>query len=382
MRLSSLTIYTLTALIAGGKAVQANETVPVPDLGEEPETPVDLVAEDASEVSEVEIEQAEVLPPENQFTGVEFSSSKKSAQPIELTELPTLNTTTQAEALEAETTQPEDTQLIAETSEECSAEHSANSEEFEEIASTQLIAQNRFKRCPRPLEVEPLEAPEVDAFAASPALSIYIPVGYGADRNTIFTSHSYQPSVRVDSGSVYSAGVGVGLGDADKSVGVELSYALDTNNAFGDGGFNAKVHKRLANDLSAALGWNGLLNTSRNDFEHSFYGAITKVFRTQPSLNDAFSRVAVTAGLGDNQFRSNGSVAVGQNNINAFGNIAVRVIRPVSLIAEWTGQDLGLGVSIAPFKNIPITITPALRDIAGAGTGARFVLGVGASWRL
>ncbi len=382
MRLSSLTLYTLTALIAGGNAVQANENTLVPDLAEEPETPVDLIAEDdTDEISEVATPQTEVLPPENRLAQVEFSSQQTATQPIELDQLPTLKTSTQAEELTAETTQPEKTQLIAE-SQECNANNSNSSEQFEEIASTQLLAQKRFQRCPRPLEVEPLEVPEVDAFAASPALSIYIPVGYGADRNTIFTSHSYQSAVRVDDGSVYSAGVGVGLGDADKAVGVELSYALDTNNAFGDGGFNTKVHKRFGDDWSAALGWNGLLNTSRHDFEQSFYGAITKVFRTQPSLNDTFSRVSVTAGLGDGQFRSNGAVAVGDNNINAFGNVAVRVARPVSLIAEWTGQDLGLGVSIAPFKNIPIVITPALRDVAGAGNGARFVLGLGASWRL
>ncbi|MGB3693027.1 MAG: hypothetical protein WBG70_23475 [Spirulinaceae cyanobacterium] len=388
MRLSSLTLYTLTALIAGGKAVQANENISVPDLAEEPETPVDLIAEDdTNEISEVVMPQTEVLPPENQLAQVEFSSPKTATQPVELAQLPSLNTSTQAEELKAETIipetiTPEETPLVAETSENCNASHSNNSEQFEEIASTQLLAQKRFQRCPRPLEVEPLEAPEFDAFAASPALSIYIPVGYGADRNTIFTSHSYQSAVRVDDGSVYSAGVGVGLGDADKAVGVELSYALDTNNAFGDGGFNTKVHKRFGNDWSGALGWNGLLNTSRNDFEQSFYGALTKVFRTQPSLNDSFSRVSVTAGLGDGQFRSNGAVAVGDNNINAFGNVAVRVARPVSLIAEWTGQDLGLGVSIAPFKNIPIVVTPAFRDVAGAGDKPRFVLGLGAAWRL
>ncbi|MBD1931567.1 MULTISPECIES: hypothetical protein [Cyanophyceae] len=234
------------------------------------------------------------------------------------------------------------------------------------------------ERCPSPEPVAPLALPApIEEFESSPALSIYIPVGYGADRNTAFISGTYQPSVREDSGSVGAAGIGIGLGNADKAVGVELSYALATNDSFGEGGFNGKLHRRFGGDVSAALGWNGFLNIGRNDFEQSKYGVVTKVFRTRESLNNAFSRVAVTVGVGDGQFRSNGAVDAGQNNINVFGNLAVRVVRPVSLIAEWTGQDLALGLSIAPFKNLPFVITPALRDIAGAGDGSRFVLGVG-----
>jgi hypothetical protein len=64
-----------------------------------------------------------------------------------------------------------------------------------------------------------------------------------------------------------------------------------------------------------------------------------------------------------------------------FGNVAVRVAQPVSLIAEWSGQDLGVGVSVAPFKNIPLVITPAVRDIVGAGDGPRFVLGTGFAFK-
>ncbi|HAA29408.1 MAG TPA: hypothetical protein DCE56_19045 [Cyanobacteria bacterium UBA8553] len=188
--------------------------------------------------------------------------------------------------------------------------------------------------------------------------------------------------MRRDDGDVGAGGIGVGLGDAQKALGVELSYALETtDDSFGEGGFNAKVHRLLGRDASIAAGWNGFLNIGRNDFEQSKYGVITKVFRTKDSLDEAFSRVAVTVGVGDGQFRSNGAVAVGDNNINVFGNVAVRVVRPVSFIAEWTGQDLGLGLSIAPFRNFPFVITPAVRDLAGGGEDPRFVVGAGMAVR-
>ncbi|AFY40206.1 hypothetical protein Lepto7376_4076 [[Leptolyngbya] sp. PCC 7376] len=223
--------------------------------------------------------------------------------------------------------------------------------------------------------VEPLVLPEVPN-SVSPALSISIPTGFGADQNTVFLSSTYQAVTRTDGYSTFHSGIGVGLGNASKTVGVELSYSQDTNDNFGDGGFNAKLHKRFKTDFAGSLGWNGFLNTSRHGYEHSLYGSLTKVFRTRESLDKSFSRVAVTAGLGTNQFRSDAAVRAGNNDINAFGNITVRVAKPVSLITEWSGQDLGVGLSIAPFKSFPLVITPAIRDIFD-GNGSRFVLGVG-----
>lgn len=64
-----------------------------------------------------------------------------------------------------------------------------------------------------------------------------------------------------------------------------------------------------------------------------------------------------------------------------FGNVALRVAKPASLVVEWTGQDLGVGVSVTPFANLPLVITPAVRDITGAGDGARFVIGTGFSFQ-
>jgi hypothetical protein len=166
---------------------------------------------------------------------------------------------------------------------------------------------------------------------------------------------------------------------------VELSYALasfGTSRDFGSGGFNVKVHRRLPNDFAIAAGWNGFVNLGDgNDFEDSLYGVVSKVIRTREDINKPFSRIALTAGVGNGMFRSEDAVADDDDTIGVFGNVAVRVARPVSFIAEWSGQDLGLGLSVAPFENIPLVITPAVRDITGAGDGARFVLGTGLAFK-
>lgn len=222
--------------------------------------------------------------------------------------------------------------------------------------------------------------------ARSPGLTIAIPSAFGADNNTLYTAASFQERVRGSESNDGSLGLGVGLGDATESVGVELSYTFASfgNNTrdFGSGAFNLKLHRRLSEDFAIAGGVNGLINIGDdNGFENTFYGTATKIFRTQEDINKPFSRIAVTAGLGNGQFRTEEALSDDENQINVFGNVAFRVARPVSIIAEWSGQDLGVGLSIVPFENIPLVITPALRDLAGGGDKPRFVLSGGFVYR-
>ncbi len=234
----------------------------------------------------------------------------------------------------------------------------------------------------------------------SPGFSISNPTGFGADNNLVFFGLSYQNRTRFTQASDAEAGIGIGLGDAVKSVGVELSYSINsfgTNQAFGSGAFNIKVHKRLSEDTSVAVGWNQFAsvvlgpgrsgNTLPFDYpKNSYYASASKILRTCEDINQPFCRVALTAGVGSGVFLpfqtisdafQNGRDATG---LNVFGSVGVRVARPVSAVVEWTGQDLAAGLSIAPFENFPLVISPAVRDITGAGDGARFILGAGVAF--
>jgi hypothetical protein len=236
--------------------------------------------------------------------------------------------------------------------------------------------------------------PEGDKFntyqpKTSPAFSIFNPVGFGADKNLFFFSVDYQSRTRFGNKSDGEAGFGVGLGDAVNSVGVELSYSINSfgsSAGFGSGAFNAKVHKRVSEDTAVAIGWNqfaktqfgaGSTGNSPSDYpNNSYYAVGTKIFRTVDDINQPFSRVAVTGGVGSGVFLPfDRGGNLDRTGLNVFGSLGVRVARPVSAIVEWTGQDLGAGISVAPFDNFPLVITPAVRDITGAGDGARFILG-------
>jgi hypothetical protein len=230
----------------------------------------------------------------------------------------------------------------------------------------------------------------------SPGFAIFNPVGFGIDNNTIFLALSYQNRTRFTQTTDFEGGIGIGLGDARKSVGAEISYSINSfgsSQALGSGSFNAKLHKRLSEDTAVAIGWNQFAdvylgpgkNASNARFDYpknSYYVVGSKIFRTREDINEPFSRVAVTGGLGGGVFLPFDGNTLTRGGINAFGSVGVRVARPVSAIVEWTGQDLGIGLSIAPFENFPLVLTPAFRDITGVtdpgnnrNAGARFIMG-------
>lgn len=222
-------------------------------------------------------------------------------------------------------------------------------------------------------------------YSSSPAITISNPSGFGADNRTAFIGVGYQERTRFGNNDDGAAVIGVGLGDARDNVGVQLSYTAASfggSRDFGDGGFNVKLHKRLADDWSVALGWEGFITTADVvDFEDSVYGSVSHIIRTRESITEPFSRVALTAGVGSGRFRTEDDVFNDRDSVGVFGSMAVRVAEPVSAIVEWTGQDLAVGMSITPFRDVPLVLLPAVRDITGAGDGGRFVLGAGFSFQ-
>lgn len=219
----------------------------------------------------------------------------------------------------------------------------------------------------------------------TPSLTIANPYGFGADRG-FYSGLSYQVDTRgglddVNDGDA-TWGFGLGLGNAQKTVGAELSYSLasfgQNGRDFGSGGFNLKLHRKVANGWGVSAGWNSFLSIGdANDLDDSLYLATTKIFHTREDINSAFSRIGATIGVGNGQFRSEDDIFNDNDTFNVFGSLAFRVARPVSFITEWTGQDLGMGLSVSPFRTVPVTINLSARDIAGAGDGTRWVFGIG-----
>jgi hypothetical protein len=237
-------------------------------------------------------------------------------------------------------------------------------------------------------------------YKASPGITLGVPSGYGADRGKIFTGLGIQrtPALSIDG----SAGIGIGLGNARKSIGVQLSYtaysltdsvgegSANGGRPVGGGGFNLKLHRQFPGGWSVAVGADSIVNIGRlsqpslgrsfNEAEGTYYGAVTKLIPLKPDATASFSRLAVTVGAGVGRFQTAAELAAGQTVITPFASAALKISPAASVIAEWSGQDFGVGLSWVPFRNLPIVISPGIRDLFGRNVGKpRWQFGIGLS---
>jgi hypothetical protein len=161
-------------------------------------------------------------------------------------------------------------------------------------------------------------------------------------------------------GELLGAGVDAGLS------------VLDLTERYGGGGFarrgafKFKVHRRFGYDLGIAAGGRNLFNWGGTDTPASGFVVVTRVADTPGRRGDR--AVLITAGA---QVRQGGGADV-------LGSLTWRAALPVNLIVEWTGDDLGVGGSLAPTPHLPLFITPMVVDLTGnAGDGARLVFSAG-----
>jgi hypothetical protein len=234
---------------------------------------------------------------------------------------------------------------------------------------------------PQSVPLEPLQRSDRQARSA-PGISILTPSAYGQSWGSASIGLGFQSRTRFTDTADGVLGVGFGLGDAQKAVGLDVGLTLvdlePIENIVQSGAVSFKLHRRLPDDFAVAVGVKNLIRFGRTDSATGYYGVITKRFRLQEDVNQPFSQLFVSAGVGSGQFRSELDINRQSDSVGVFGSVALRVAEPVSAIAEWSGQDLSVGLSLVPFRDLPLVITPAFTDITGtAGDGSRFILGIG-----
>ena len=227
----------------------------------------------------------------------------------------------------------------------------------------------------------PLRIPRRNYYRTSPSVTIINPSGYGAAWGNAGIGIGFQERARFVDQRDAVIGFGFGLGNPVKNIGVQIGVSLvDVSAPFRDGAVSIKLHRRLPEDFSIAVGTQGGVIWGTTDGGSSIYGVVTKRLALRQDRTKSLSEVYVSLGIGGGQFRSESDIENGIESVGVFGSLAVRVIEPINLVTEWSGQDLTIGTSIVPFKNFPFVIVPAITDITGsAGDGARFILGAGYS---
>lgn len=218
---------------------------------------------------------------------------------------------------------------------------------------------------------------------SSPGSSSGSPGAYGAGWGDFFVGGGlqartrYAPSDRdgVDGSLVF----GFGLGNARDLIGLEV--ALTSLSTFDSGFFQRsalglKAHRILPGNVGVGVGVENIMLNGDTDTDQSYYGVVSKVW--DPSGWSPLLSTTTSIGIGNGRFRSEEDFNNDTGSVNLFASVGVQVFEPVSVIADWTGQDLTLAASIVPFRAVPLVITPGFADVTGsAGDGARFILGFG-----
>jgi len=219
-------------------------------------------------------------------------------------------------------------------------------------------------------------------FRASPSITIINPSGFGASWGSAGIGFGFQERVRFQDTADGVIGLGFGLGNSRKNVGVQLGLSLvDVSAPFRDGAINLRLHRRLPKDLSVAIGVQGIVTFGDTDGGSSVFGVATKRFKLRDDRSKPFSEIFTTVGIGGGQFRSESDINNGNETVGIFSSVAVKVLDPVGFVVEWTGQDLTIGAPLVLFRNLPLILVPAITDITGtAGDGTRFIVGFGYSF--
>lgn len=216
-----------------------------------------------------------------------------------------------------------------------------------------------------------------------PAMSANSPTAWGAGFGDFFLGGSLAARARYVSAVDGSIGGGFGLGDPSKYVALEVDLISFSTFRSGFGNrlaIDLKLHRLLPDNFAIAIGREGAVQRGLTDAGRSYYGVISKWI---PLADESrpFSALSVSAGIGTGRFRSWNDWANGTGRFGLFGSVALRVLPAFSLVADWTGQDLMVLGSLAPFRRVGVVLTGGLADLTHtAGDGARLVGSAGWSF--
>lgn len=231
----------------------------------------------------------------------------------------------------------------------------------------------------RELTIDPLAELRIPAY--SPGSTVGVPSAFGANFGDAFVGLAFsnrRPRINESDGAL---SVGFGLGDSERSLGLEVSANIGSLRRFGaNGDIGLKLHRALPGKAAIALGFDeGIIWGDENrDTVSTLYGVVSKIFDLRP--DDPFNpqSLTLTLGVGGGRFRSFDNIVNRQGGVGVFASAGFRFVPQASAIASWTGQDLNLGVSYVPLKTTPLFLTFVVGNVLNRNDNATlFSFGIG-----
>ncbi len=257
----------------------------------------------------------------------------------------------------------------------------------------------------------PGQVPEIVAATATstfPVGGLGTPTAFGANWGDFFVGAGFQGETRPNVFSnvnlpnspvasaaekakgpeTYAYSVGLGLGDSRNFLGLETVATTynrtgpSNSGSFENGGVSFKLHKLLGDNFAIAAGYENAITFGSNanagantpdggvNGGRTGYGVASLILNPDPNMG-FFSNTTLSVGAGAGRFRSIGDIRANKDNINVFGSVGTRLFSNVSLVGDWNGQDLSVGLPITiPFGGgSALQVTPAIVDIANPETG-------------
>jgi hypothetical protein len=215
--------------------------------------------------------------------------------------------------------------------------------------------------------------------AGAPGVAFGSPVGFGANWGTVGVGIGGATLPKTASDD-YDGSMGfvAGFGDSTEAVGLEVTLnVISLRDNFGeDGNLNLKLHRNLGSSTSVAVGVENVVPWGdAKDADESVYVVGTKVMDI--GSNDRRLPLAINLGLGNGRFDD-----PGEDDVTPFAGIALMPHPQWSLIADWAGTGLNLGVSAAPVLTLPLTISVGMVNVTERNnSGSEFAGGIGYSWQ-
>ncbi len=213
-----------------------------------------------------------------------------------------------------------------------------------------------------------------------PAASVSVPTAYGVDAGELFVGAAYQGRTRYTEKSDAAVVAGLGFGTR-RVLAAEValtSYSTIRGTPLETGGVSVRLHRAVGSSTSVAVGWENAVRWGGTDDDGSLYAVGTRMVPLRRDPARRFGLAVFSLGVGNGRFRLEADDRDGNETVNVFGAVGVRVTEPLSVMADWTGQDLNLAASLIPVRRVPLVVTAGVADLTGlAGDGARFILSVG-----
>jgi len=228
----------------------------------------------------------------------------------------------------------------------------------------------------------------------SPGVAFGSPIGFGARGGDYFfgvngatTSGNRVAGIENDfigdldiDGSITG---GIGLGDPERFVGVELALnVISLTNDFGDSGALAvKVHRNIGTRGALSIGTeNDLAWGEAKDFAerttHTRFISYSHYFQTRANPMNP-GGLMVTLGAGNGRL----GTLDDPEDIAPFISIGYAITRRFSAIVDYAGETTNVGISIVPMYQLPVAVVLGVSDIKEKRSDSTVAFGLGYSSR-